>query len=759
MLRHKRRCKPFVRGLFAFALILLCAEIGLGEDPWKLAVGDYDPVVSITVSSDSAIAAVGYRDNTIRLWDLTSGRELRRLVGHDHPPESLSFSPDGKRLLSSAPRRSPGNMRLWSVETGENLFAFVAPRGISHVAFHPSGLCFAAHARQASAGQPMTAITYWDAKTFKVIAATRTDDEQCSKIQFSPDGRLLAVQTLHAMRLWDVQAATWKKVARGDHMAFSPDGRCFAISASRDVILLDCATLHEVRRFTAPREHNENTQVMGIQFTPNGRQLCVATSRKFCLWEIGTGELAGTIASRDEHFAITPDGRLLLTPRYGGHLHALDLANGESVARFIARQEEDQWLVETAAGYFDFGGNVRPRVGSIAAGRDAGEYVAKYRRPDMVTRILTGMKAADAERLSQGHRPPKVVVKLSNTGAEQVTIEISAQAFGPGTAVARASVSVNDRDLEATRLKDEATEPRNASTRRWQAEVLFPPGENTATVRAVAYDNLGQKSEIATLVVERPVKVATVSGRLFVLAVGVSSYRKPEYNLDFCHADAKELAGALAAQRGRAFGDVQVQVFTDKQATVTNVEDGLGWLQRSCTPADVAVVFFAGHGIRAERGLYYMTHEANVNGLQYTCLNWETVAQAVKNTRARQMIFLADTCHAGAFGEATFVPQQELAASLVKLPGVHVLASSRGEEASLESPDWQHGAFCKAILEALAGKADADGDGKVTIGEIHDYTSRRVAELTGGKQHPYLPRQGRFDPHLVLAHGNVLPGR
>jgi uncharacterized caspase-like protein len=113
---------------------------------------------------------------------------------------------------------------------------------------------------------------------------------------------------------------------------------------------------------------------------------------------------------------------------------------------------------------------------------------------------------------------------------------------------------------------------------------------------------------------------------------------------------------------------------------------------------------------------------------------------------------LSDVCYAGSFAQAQLVPQQELAESLRKAAGIMVFASSRGEEKSLEHADWQHGAFCKAILEALAGKADANHDTRITLAELQEYTTRRVAELTQDRQHPQLPNLGDFDPQLVLAH-------
>jgi WD40 repeat protein len=234
--------------------------------------------------------------------------------------------------------------------------------------------------------------------------------------------------------------------------------------------------------------------------------------------------------------------------------------------------------------------------------------------------------------------------------------------------------------------------------------------------------------------------------RLLVSGIGSS------LNLQYCHADAEALTTRFLKEKGRTFRDVQVQTYTDRQATVTNVKEGLAWLQRSCTEQDVAVLLFSGHGVQKERGLYYCTHETNIEGLQYTALNWETVAETLRDTKARQILFLADACHAGAFGDAELAPQRALAETLRDAAGVMFFASSAAREISLEDSRWGHGAFCKAILDGLEGKADTNGDGRISIRELSEYVCREVPVMTNGKQHPEIPDLGRYDPNLILVH-------
>jgi hypothetical protein len=55
----------------------------------------------------------------------------------------------------------------------------------------------------------------------------------------------------------------------------------------------------------------------------------------------------------------------------------------------------------------------------------------------------------------------------------------------------------------------------------------------------------------------------------------------------------------------------------------------------------------------------------------------------------------------------------------------------------VEHPDWGHGAFTKALIEALGqGQADYSKDGIINLRELDMYIADRVEALTDNQQHP-----------------------
>lgn len=304
------------RTVVILGVAIACFPAAAADHDWKLEV-DRVQCRSLAISPDGKIAAVGYNDSSIRLWDLGTGRELRRLIGHREgsEPTWLSFSPDGRRLVSTSIPFGQ-ELRLWSVDSGENLFTFPAQQGRfigggiqGAVAFHPIGNYFAAAMNYPKDG-PLS-LCYWDAESFKITVRS-TISSGPNRIEFSPDGRQLIVGCPGSwLALGDAKATKWTPLPETCGGVFSPNDKYMAFIADQAVVLRDRRTLGEVRRFKAPVRESPFFRAL---FTPDGRRLCAMTLAGFFEWEVDTGKFLRTLGPGvgQMGFAIDRHGRVLL---------------------------------------------------------------------------------------------------------------------------------------------------------------------------------------------------------------------------------------------------------------------------------------------------------------------------------------------------------------------------------------------------------------------------------------------------------------
>lgn len=242
---------------------------------------------------------------------------------------------------------------------------------------------------------------------------------------------------------------------------------------------------------------------------------------------------------------------------------------------------------------------------------------------------------------------------------------------------------------------------------------------------------------------------------LYILAIGVSEYSTGVANLSYAATDAKSIADAFQKHSNQVYGTVDVKLLTNKEVTRKSILEGLDWLRREVTQLDAGVLFFAGHGFVGgpKKRHYLLPADVNLKDLDTTAVAGSEVREKLKGMSGK-LLMLVDACHSGAIGEeqsrsatnsvkqATEGTNDEWIRDLMRLENsLTVITACQGDELAWEDNRVKAGYFTRAVVSALSGQGDLDGNGLVYLNELNIYVTQTVKKLSAGKQHvrTYIP--------------------
>lgn len=174
----------------------------------------------------------GSWDKNICLWNAHSGDQiLHPFEGHSDGVLSVSFSPDGTRIISGS---NDETVRVWSVTTGTEIIPSLVYNGvIASVAMSPDGT-------RIVSGSYDDKLQVWDATLSGSISSSECHTSHITSLAFSSDGaRLVSGCSDRTVRVWDTTSGVQCLPPLRGHsdwvgsVAFSPEGTRI-VSGSKD---------------------------------------------------------------------------------------------------------------------------------------------------------------------------------------------------------------------------------------------------------------------------------------------------------------------------------------------------------------------------------------------------------------------------------------------------------------------------------------------------------------------------------------------
>lgn len=305
-------------------------------------VGHEDGVQSAAFSPDGTRIATSSLDNTVRIWDSASGRQLHVLRGHRNGVLSASFSPDGTLLLSLS---ADNTARLWNVRTGEEIQVLpVLEAGdifATSAAFSPDGR------RIVTTAQDWTP-KLWDSSNGELLTSLNGHQLEVYDAAFSPDGtRVVTASADFTARIWDANSGAEIAALTGHtgtlyDVVFSPDGsRVVTASGDGTARLWDGLTGAPVAVLTG---HADG--VRDVSFSTDGQRLVtVSTGMRDPprVWNAETARLISELRGHQgqvNQAIFGEDGNTVLTASADGTTRIWDAITGRQLRELSGHEAE-----------------------------------------------------------------------------------------------------------------------------------------------------------------------------------------------------------------------------------------------------------------------------------------------------------------------------------------------------------------------------------------------------------------------------------
>ncbi len=243
-------------------------DVSTGKEQINLS-GHRSMVSEVQFLGDGTLASASY-DKTVSLWDIATQRPKTTFLGHTEPIKCLAVSPDGSLLASAGYENA---IRVWDARLGKERFVIQGQKDLLHrLAFDPQGKTLASVDNGG-------VLCLWDMANGKEIYRTKQNTSMIIGLAYRPDDSMLATGNYDGeVKLYDLRALGSEPQTLFGHkgevrfVTFSPDGKTLASGGEDGTVRLwQVETGRELLVF-----RDLPQKVNSLAFSPDGQHLAAA---------------------------------------------------------------------------------------------------------------------------------------------------------------------------------------------------------------------------------------------------------------------------------------------------------------------------------------------------------------------------------------------------------------------------------------------------------------------------------------------------
>lgn len=641
-------------------------------------------------------------------------------------------------------------------------------------------------------------------KLFFKYPVTAGFQERGDKLQVSSDG----LNIKYFFRHWSKEYSffsTTKDFKKSNGIYFEPVLYAKALSFSgkknksiNDILINGKPIEIEESRYVA-----ENEQLISYCISKDGNTL-IGTNFHIRLYD-KQGRLLWKQVAPEVVWAVNidPNTNFAIVALGDGTIRWYNYHGGQEVLAYFPHTDPGRWVMWTPEGYFDsspdgadlIGYHINQGINKEAKFVPMSQLYDVFYRPDILQAKLKGEDISSLITLTveEALKTPPPEVKFTTIPSKSAvkTAKVCYQVKSTGGGIGEVRLFHNGKLIKSDGFYRE-TAKREASDKIQIASmnsraiyqdqrglVVREKKAANAAISKLKGDLVDECVEIETITGENEISLAafnapnTVQGfietatfvstrkadepHLYILSVGIDTYRDSSINLKYAAKDAKDFIAKLPEKARSIYKpqNIHILTLTNQQADKESILKAIDDLATKVKHGDGFIFFNASHGVLLQNQYYIVTagFDGNLDDTN-SLIGSNEIVEMSKRIKSLSQLFIFDTCHAGGVDNIVSGLYDARMSVLAKKMGLHIYASAGSVQTAMDGYQG-NGLYTYTLLKGIANgrQVDKEKTGKVTVKSLGLYTKEKTNEIStrlGQPQTPFIINFGRDNPLFVV---------